>query len=136
MRVLAADDDPLMRHLLQHILSQSGYEVVTACDGNQAWQILCGPQMPPLMILDWMMPGLSGLEICRRLRRGHARPYSYILMLTAATEPSDLIAGLDAGADDYLFKPFQAAELKARLHAGRRIVEQHERLHEPGTAGV
>lgn len=123
MKVLIAEDDPTFRHLLEEILANWGYEVIVARDGNEAWQALQGEEAPRLAILDWRMPGLEGVEVCRRLRQEAPEPYTYILLLTSQGREEDLVAGMEAGADDYLIKPPRASELKVRLNAGRRIVE-------------
>jgi len=128
MKVLAADDNPISQTVLRSMLLKWGYDVVTACDGDQAWQVLQSPQAPSLAILDWMMPGQDGVEICRRLRAPGKEPYTYVLLLTSRSDCQDLVEALDAGADDYLTKPFNSSELRARLRAGRRIVELQEQL--------
>jgi len=127
MRILIAEDDPSFRHLLENTLSRWGYEVVVSRDGNEAWQALNTEDAPRLAILDWMMPGLDGLEICRRIRKeGHA-PYTYIILLTSHQQDEDLVAGMEAGADDYITKPFKTNELRVRINAGKRLLElQHE----------
>lgn len=130
MRVLIADDSPVVRHLLEATLRKWEYEVVTASDGSQAWEVLQRDDAPPLAILDWMMPGLTGPEICRLVRQAGREPYTYILLLTSRTLKEDLFEGLSAGADDYVTKPFDQYELKARLRAGWRIVDlQTQLLH-------
>jgi len=128
MRVLIAEDDPVSRRLLEAHLGKWGYEVEAAADGDQAWGILQQPDAPRLAILDWMMPGLSGPEVCRQVRSVGQEPYTYILLLTARNQKQDLIAGMEAGADDYVTKPFDAQELKVRLRAGRRILELEAEL--------
>jgi len=128
MRILIAEDEPVSRLLLDRFLTQWGYEVVAARDGEEAWWILQRDDSPRLAILDWMMPAMDGPEICRHVRQRQAGPYIYILLLTAKTQKEDLIEGLDAGADDYLTKPFDANELRVRLRAGRRIVDLQEHL--------
>jgi diguanylate cyclase (GGDEF)-like protein len=128
MRILVADDDRIIRHLLESLLSKWGDEVVTVADGPGAWKVLESAAAPRLAILDWMMPGLDGLEICRRLRRFEGRPYTYVLLLTSRTEGEDLIRALEAGADDYLTKPINPSELRARLQTGRRILGLMEQL--------
>ncbi len=128
MKILVADDDSISRHLLERLLVQWNYEVVTAADGDEAFWILQKDDGPRLAILDWMMPTMDGVEICRELRRQRTEPYVYILLLTAKTQKEDLIEGLDAGADDYLTKPFDPDELRVRLRAGRRILELQEHL--------
>src|SRR5499427_5968979 len=133
MRVLAAEDNPVFQSMLRTMLTKWGYQAVIARDGNEAWQVLESVQAPRLAVLDWMMPGLDGVEICRRLRSLQREPYIYILLLTARTESQDLIEGMDAGADDYLTKPFNAHELRVRLHAGRRILDLQDALHRQAT---
>lgn len=128
MRVLIADDSVTSRHVLEVSLRRWGYEVVVANDGDQAWRILCEPDHPRLAILDWEMPGLTGTELCRRLRQTDKDSYVYILLLTSKTLKADLIEGMEAGADDYLTKPFDRHELNVRLRAGRRIVELQDEL--------
>ncbi|MBZ5724033.1 MAG: diguanylate cyclase [Acidobacteriia bacterium] len=128
MRVLAAEDNPVYQTMLRAMLTKWGYDVVIARDGNEAWRILQSPDPPRLAILDWMMPGLDGVEICNRVRSAGREPYIYILLLTARTEPQDLVAGMEAGADDYLTKPAKAHELRVRLRAGRRIIDLQEEL--------
>lgn len=128
MKILAAEDNVIFQSLLRNMLTKWGYDVVSAGDGLEAWQILQSEDAPRLAILDWMMPGLDGVEVCRRLRASGREPYIYVLLLTARTESVDLVEGMDAGADDYLRKPLNAMELRARLRAGRRIVELQEQL--------
>jgi diguanylate cyclase (GGDEF)-like protein len=128
MKILVADDDPVFLRELEALLVKWHYEVVAAADGLEAWQALGDEGAPRLAILDWMMPGKDGLEICREMRQTPQEPYTYILLLTARGEKRDVVAGLEAGADDYLTKPFDAAELRARLRAGRRILALQEAL--------
>src|SRR5438552_2779490 len=128
MRVLAAEDNPVFQSMLRTMLTKWGYAPIVARDGTEAWKILESEEAPRLAVLDWMMPGVDGVEICRRLRSLGREPYIYILLLTARTESQDLIEGMDAGADDYLTKPFNAHELRVRLHAGRRILDLQEEL--------
>ncbi len=127
-RVLIADDDPLSRRMLEAFLTKSGYRVVTAVDGVGALKILTAEDSPPLAILDWMMPGLEGPQVCERARALLDRPYVYILLLTARNEKQDLLNALQSGADDYLTKPFDAQELRARLHVGQRILDLQDSL--------
>jgi diguanylate cyclase (GGDEF)-like protein len=122
-RILIADDDPVSRRLLQSFLKKWGYEVVAAADGEDALRILESENSPTLAILDWMMPGKDGLQVCASVRDRPGRAYVYILLLTARTKKDDLLQGLESGADDYLTKPFHAAELRARLQVGQRILE-------------
>lgn len=128
MKILIAEDDPISRRLLETILGKWGYEVVVALDGAQAWKILEARDSPKLAILDWMMPGMDGIEVCRRVRDRDGAPYVYVLLLTARSQREDLVQGMEAGADDYVTKPFDANELKVRLRAGRRILELQEQL--------
>src|SRR5690242_10233980 len=122
MRVLVADDDAVYRHLLEKTLASWDYEVVAAGDGASAWDVLRGDDAPALAVLDWTMPGLDGDQVCRLVReRTHDR-YTFLLLLTCKTDKADLLRGLEAGADDYLSKPCDPAELRARLNTGRRIV--------------
>ncbi len=128
VKVLAAEDNPVFQSMLANMLNKWGYQPVMAHDGNQAWEILQQPNGPQLAILDWMMPGLNGVEICRAVRAAGREPYVYILLLTARADSEDLIEGMEAGADDYVTKPFQAHELRVRLRAGRRILELQQQL--------
>jgi two-component system cell cycle response regulator len=130
MRILIADDSIVSRHLLDATLRKWGYEVVVACDGAEAWNHLQGEDAPKLAILDWVMPGFTGPEVCRRVRE-HAQDkesYTYILLLTSKGLREDLIEGMEAGADDYLTKPFDQHELKVRLRAGTRIIDLQREL--------
>jgi two-component system cell cycle response regulator len=122
MKVLIAEDDAVSRRVLEEFLTKWGYELVITQDGEEAWQALSEEDAPQLAILDWMMPRMDGLEVCRRVRERNAEPYVYILLLTAKGQKQDVVEGINAGADDYLSKPFDAGELQARLRAGRRIL--------------
>jgi diguanylate cyclase (GGDEF)-like protein len=128
VKVLIAEDDPVSRRMLQALLVKWGYHVMVAAEGEEAWQVLQGNEAPRLVILDWMMPGRDGIDICRSLRQRKGRAYIYILLLTARGQKQDIVEGLEAGADDYLTKPFDPYELRARVRAGQRIVELQERL--------
>src|SRR6266404_5988359 len=128
MRILIADDSIVSRHLLDATLRKWGYEVVLASDGNEAWEILQGKNAPPLAILDWMMPEMTGVEVCHRVRQQAREPYTYILLLTSKNLKEDLIEGMEAGADDYITKPFDQHELKVRLRAGTRVVDLQQEL--------
>ena len=128
MKILVADDDPINRRLLQTSLARWNYEVILARDGQEAWNILQREDAPKLAILDWMMPGMDGPDICREVRKRNFKFYTYILLLTSNLRNEDIIVGLEAGADDYLTKPFEGNELKARLRTGRRILELQEQL--------
>ena len=127
-RVLIAEDDPVSLRLVEVMLAKWGYDPVPARDGVEAWQALQADNAPRLAIIDWMMPRKDGVAVCRDLRKQPDRPYIYILLLTAKTQERDLIEGLDAGADDYLTKPFSSEELRARLFAGERIVAVQQQL--------
>jgi diguanylate cyclase (GGDEF)-like protein len=130
MRILIADDSIVSRHLLDATLRKWGYEVVVATDGIEAWNYLQAEDAPKLAILDWVMPGLTGPEVCRRVReKAHDKDaYTYILLLTSKSLREDLIEGMESGADDYLTKPFDQHELKVRLRAGTRIIDLQREL--------
>lgn len=127
-RILVADDDPTMLTLLERLLRNEGFQVVSAPDGSTAWKHLERPDAPPLALLDWIMPGLSGIEICHRARALKRPSPTYLIMLTALTRTEDAVDALDKGADDYITKPFNQAELHARIRAGLRIVELQKAL--------
>ena len=128
LKILIADDSIVSRHLLEATLRKWGYDVVVACDGMEALAALQGENPPTLAILDWMMPGMTGPELCRRIRQWQREPYTYTLLLTSKSQKEDLIEGMEAGADDYLTKPFDQHELQVRLRAGRRLVELQAEL--------
>ena len=127
-RILIADDDRVTTRRLQSLITAWGYESVVTSDGPAALAALSGPDAPRVAVLDWMMPELDGLEVCRQLRAGSAGESVYVILLTSRTGSVDLIAGLEAGADEYLVKPFNTDELRARLKAGVRIAELQRRL--------
>jgi two-component system cell cycle response regulator len=138
IEILVADDDPLARHLTERVLTRAGYKVITADTGLEALEHLMRADGPRLGLLDWSMPGLDGPEVCRRVRAGGDRSYSYLILLTSRESKEDLILGLEAGADDFLTKPCHADELKARLRVGGRILQLqdklfHEARHDPLT---
>lgn len=129
MNILVAEDDLASRRLLEATLLKWGYSVVACADGLQAWQLMRCQDPPEIAILDWMMPGLDGPEVCRRVRRSPNSAAIYIILLTARDAGDDVIAGLDAGADDYISKPFDLDQLRARVRVGERAVElQRQRL--------
>jgi len=128
MRVLIAEDDLTSRLVLEKTLAKWGYEVLAARDGNEAWKELQKPDAPTLLILDWEMPGMDGTDVCRKVRAHEAGHPRYIILLTARSGTEDLVAGLDAGANDYVGKPFDPAELRARVDVGRRFVELYNQL--------
>jgi DNA-binding response OmpR family regulator len=128
MRVLLAEDDPISRCMLQVALSEWGYQPLAVADGTRAWEVLQGEGAPKLAILDWGMPGLDGLEVCRRVRACPTEEPTYVLLLTGRDATADIVAGLEAGANDYVTKPFDREELRARLQVGRQVVELQQRL--------
>jgi diguanylate cyclase (GGDEF)-like protein len=128
MRVLIADDSLLSRRLLEGTLRGWGYDVVVAADGTEAWNVLSSENPPSLAVLDWMMPGVTGPELCRLVRERASEPYTYILLLTSRNDKDDVVEGMNSGADDYITKPFDKHELKVRLRAGTRIVDLQEQL--------
>lgn len=127
-KVLIAEDDVVSRRLLDAFLSKWGYEAIGVSNGAEAWEVLEKEHSPRLAVLDWMMPGLDGIQICKRIRDRIDRPYVYVLLLSSKSQKRDMLEGLKAGADDYLSKPFDAEELKARLHVGQRIVQLQDDL--------
>ncbi|HEY2407989.1 MAG TPA: diguanylate cyclase [Polyangiaceae bacterium] len=128
MKILLADDEPIARTMLEHWLTGWGYQVTCVRDGEAALNALASDQELRLAILDWVMPKRDGLEVCRQVRSSSVEPYVYVVLLTAKDDKSDIIQGLDAGADDYLVKPCNPLELKVRLRAGRRVIELQEQL--------
>lgn len=128
MKVLIADDDALSRKILQDALLEWGYDIVVARDGKEAWTILERADRPNMAVLDWMMPGMYGVEICSRLRTLNLTNYIYVILLTAKNKREDIIKGLESGADDYVIKPFNYEELKLRLKIGRRIIELEQNI--------
>ena len=127
-RILIAEDHYVSRHLLERNLTNWGFEVTTAEDGEAAVKILEGEDAPPLAIVDWMMPRMDGLEVCRHVRALKDRPYIYLVLLTAKSHKEEIATGLEAGADDYVVKPFDPDELRARLKVGQRVVELERTL--------
>lgn len=123
MRILIAEDELVSRRLLEGLLKKWGHEVVVCTDGDTAWEILQRSDAPRLVIMDWMMPGLSGIEICQKVRALELGDQFYILLLTARDGTNDLVDGLKAGANDYVSKPYVPAELEARVNAGLRMIE-------------
>lgn len=128
MKILVADDDAVSRRMLEATLQKWGYAVIVARDGAEAWQSLRSEDPPQLAILDWMMPEMDGLEVCRKARTDHRTPPTYIILLTARGSRADVVTGLRAGADDYITKPFDRAELRARMGVGARVVELQRSL--------
>jgi sigma-B regulation protein RsbU (phosphoserine phosphatase) len=128
MRILIAEDDLVSRKMLEATLTRWGYEVLVTCDGQAALQALTGPDAPRVAILDWMMPSLDGVDVCRRVREGGVAQPPYVILLTAKGNKEDIVSGLEAGADDYIIKPFDREELRARLQAGLRIITLQNQL--------
>ena len=128
MQILIAEDDPLSRRILQSKLNKWGYDIIVATDGNEAWEILRGPNPPRLAVLDWMMPGIDGVELCRRIRNLRNQDYTYIVLLTAKGRKENIVEGMNSGADDYITKPFDSEELRMRLRAAQRIIDLQEEL--------
>ncbi|HWY87631.1 MAG TPA: response regulator transcription factor, partial [Gemmataceae bacterium] len=122
-RILIAEDDRISRRMLKNILVDWGFDVVAACDGLEAWQILQSKDAPRLAILDWLMPGMDGLDICRQARALAKHDPLYLILLTVKTKREDIVTGLRSGADDYMTKPFDLAELEARLQVAKRILD-------------
>ncbi len=128
MKILIAEDDPVSATLLKTLLGQWEYDVVVTENGDEALSALTAPDGPSLAILDWMMPGLSGPDICRNLRKSALTRPVYLILLTRLGKRDNIVEGLEAGADDYLAKPFDAAELRARVQAGQRVVNLENEL--------
>jgi CheY-like chemotaxis protein len=128
MKVLIVEDDPVSRRILVATLAKFGYEVVIAAGGAEAWAILQSGDAPHLAILDWMMPEMDGIELCRRVRSLSTETPPYLILLTAKTRKEDVVIGLEAGANDYLTKPFDRAELCARVQVGAQVLELQSNL--------
>jgi len=131
MKILIADDGLTSRTMLQAVINKWGHEAITTADGNEAWVIMQKDNAPKLLILDWMMPGINGLELCRKLRSNRAKETYYIILLTSKNNPQDIAEGLEAGADDYISKPFDNYELHARINVGMRMLAYKEEILEP-----
>jgi diguanylate cyclase (GGDEF)-like protein len=128
MRILIADDDGISRAMMGMMLRQMGYEVVSAVNGRDALEKLLDADGPRLALLDWMMPEMDGPEVCRKIRAANGQLYVYLILLTSKDTPEALVEGLDAGADEYLTKPCNSDELKARLRTGERILHLEDKL--------
>lgn len=129
-RVLVAEDEAVTRLLLTSTLTRFGYDVIAVEDGQRAWEVLTGPHPPALALLDWQMPGLDGPEICERVRARAAQSYTYLLLVTARSSKSDVVTGLSAGADDFISKPVDPEEMRARLRVGERMLKLEQSLAE------
>jgi diguanylate cyclase (GGDEF)-like protein len=148
MKILIAEDDVTSRLVLAGVLKKWGHEVVATVNGTEAWEAMRRPDAPTLAILDWMMPGLDGVEVCRRIRGLQSDQPPYLIVLTSRGDKADIVAGLEAGADDYLAKPFDPGELRARVDVGQRMIElqaklleardalAHEATHDPLTGAL
>jgi len=130
LRILIAEDDAVSRRILETFLWKWGYEVTTTVNGEAAWDVMQRPNAPSLAILDIMMPGIDGLELCRRLRRSPSNVPPYIILLTANQGVREIVKGIEAGADDYLTKPYDRDELRVRVQVGARIIELQTKLSE------
>jgi CheY-like chemotaxis protein len=120
--ILIAEDHPVSLHLLERYLSDWGFQIKTAADGEEALKILESDTAPPLAIIDWGMPKIDGIKVCAHIRERRDRPYTYLMLLTARNKVSELMTGLDSGADDYVTKPYDPDELRARIRTGQRVV--------------
>lgn len=130
MRTLVADDDRVAAEILSRTLKRWEFDVTLVTDGAEAWQYLQNASGPTLAVLDWMMPHLDGPEVCRRVRKDLPLANMYLILLTSLDRRRDVVAGLDAGADDYVIKPFDPEELRARMQVGVRVLTLQERLAE------
>ncbi|HTY63246.1 MAG TPA: response regulator [Acidobacteriota bacterium] len=128
MRMLIAEDDLVSRRMLEIVLRNWGYDAISASRGDEAYAVLQNPDRPGIAILDWIMPGMSGVDICRKLRDEKSPNPVYIILLTALGDKSSVVTGLQSGADDYVTKPFDADELKARIRVGERVIDLRDRL--------
>ena len=130
MKILIAEDDAVSHRLLESLLIKWNYEVVSCSDGREALEMLLHEDSPSIAILDWMMPEIDGVNVCREVRKLKKDRYTYIIFLTAKGQQEDIVDGLKAGADDYIIKPFNAHELEMRIRTGRRIIELEEELRD------
>jgi DNA-binding response OmpR family regulator len=128
MKILIAEDDPVSRSVLQRMLTNWGHAVLAVADGLNAWRILQTEDAPKLAILDWMMPEMDGPAVCRMTRDLARENPTYVILLTARQQKSDIVVGLDSGADDYVAKPFDAQELRSRIHVGERVLALQRKL--------
>lgn len=128
MRVLIAEDDPVTRRIIQSLLIKWDYDVIVSADGLEAWEMLQLDDAPSLALIDWMMPKMNGIEVCERVRKMNPPKLLYIILLTAKDRKEDLVLGLKSGADDYISKPFDIRELRARIQVGERVVELQRAL--------
>lgn len=136
MKILIAEDDLTSRLMLKNLLIHWGYEVVVAVNGKEAWEILQQPSAPSIALLDWIMPELDGIDVCRKVRAQETIKSNYLIILTSLNAKKNLIQGLNAGADDYLTKPYDSDELQARLNVGKRVIELQDKLLELSNTDV
>lgn len=137
MKIVIAEDDLTSRTVLQAILTKWGFEVTATADGQAAFAVLQAPDAPQMAIIDWMMPKMDGPTLCRKLREQQRKDPLYLILLTSKGESRDIVAGLEAGADDYIAKPYDNRELRARVNAGKRLILlQHELLEREKLQGV
>jgi phosphoserine phosphatase RsbU/P len=130
MDILIAEDDPVSRRVLEATLQKWGHVVRAAADGAAAWEILSTQTPPPLVVLDWMMPGMDGPTLCRKIRATPRLAGSYVILLTSRAARADVVTGLDSGADDYIVKPFDREDLRARVNVGLRVLALQRTLAE------
>jgi DNA-binding response OmpR family regulator len=130
VKILIAEDEPVSRRLLQHLLTEHGHDVIVTADGIQAWEALQRDDAPHLAVIDWMMPGITGLQLCNLVHEAPDAELKYLILLTAKGEKADIVRGLAAGANDYVIKPFDKDELRARVDVGVRVIQLQIRLAE------
>jgi phosphoserine phosphatase RsbU/P len=128
MRAVVADDDRGTATIVTNLLQGSNLEVAVAHDGNAAWDLLATAPPPAIAIIDWMMPGVDGLELCRRIKHEPSLAATHVILLTAKNDQQDVVAALQAGADDYIVKPFKFEDLRTRVHAGIRVASLQQRM--------
>ena len=128
MKVLIAEDDATSRNILHAILTRWGYEVIVTSNGTEALDVLQQQDAPKIAVLDWMMPGLDGVEVCRKIQDLHADAPPYLILLTMRDDKADIVEGLSAGASDYIPKPYDIGELQARIEVGKRVIDLQDRL--------
>jgi len=137
MRILVVDDDSVTRLALESLFSRRGFEVLAATDGEKGYELLAQEDAPRIAVVDWALPGMSGLELCRKLRDLDRTRRTHVIMLTVKTDPEDVVAGLNAGADDYVRKPFDIDELYARVRAAERLIRLEDQLrHQADVDGL
>ena len=130
VKVLVADDDAIARRFLESALARSGYDVLAVSGGGEAWRVLSEPDAPPVAVLDWMMPELTGVEVCEKVRAARLPMTPYLIVLTSRGETGDIVRALRGGADDHITKPFEVEELRARVSVGVRIATLQRQLAE------